>query len=82
MGFTDQSTIDKDGWIKGGGGELLFWVPEAHRAALHRPSTVWAVGGSKDGFCRGSWELAQACTGLQVACRLSHPVAARRSSSS
>jgi hypothetical protein len=42
--FTDQSLIDNDGWICGEGKELLMWVPEHHRAGLHRPSTIWMSG--------------------------------------
>jgi hypothetical protein len=44
--FTDQSLINKDGWILGPGGEkeLLFWIPDLHRRYLHRPSTVWIAG--------------------------------------
>ena len=42
--FTDQSEIDKDGWVKGGNGELLFWVPLRHRANLHRPGNTWIIG--------------------------------------
>jgi hypothetical protein len=43
--FTDQSLIDNDGWICGEKKELLIWIPELHRSALHRPSTVWISGG-------------------------------------
>jgi len=45
--FTDQSIIDKDGWIRGEGGEHLLWIPELHRLSLHRPSNIW-VGGKNE----------------------------------
>ena len=41
--FTDQSEIDKDGWVKGANGELLFWVPLRHRDNLHRPGNTWII---------------------------------------
>jgi WD40 repeat protein len=42
--FTDQSVVNKERWICGGNGELLMWIPETHRAHLHRPSNVWVIG--------------------------------------
>jgi hypothetical protein len=42
--FTDYSIVDKDGWICGGKGELLMWVPETNRAHLHRPRNIWVAG--------------------------------------
>ena len=48
--FTDQSWVDSDGWIYGTNGGLLLWIPLLHRALLHRPSTVWAVGPGRRSF--------------------------------
>jgi hypothetical protein len=42
--FTDQSTINDEGWICGIKGELLMWIPSVHRERLHRPSTIWISG--------------------------------------
>ncbi len=42
--FTDQSTIDDEGWICGSKGELFMWIPSVYRDCLHRPSTVWISG--------------------------------------
>ncbi|OCH83642.1 hypothetical protein OBBRIDRAFT_528426 [Obba rivulosa] len=42
--FTDQSVLDKHGWMKGPDGQLLFWVPSLHRLSLHRPSNVAVCG--------------------------------------
>jgi WD40 repeat protein len=42
--FTDHSIINEEGWICGGNGELLIWIPLIHRAHLHRPSNVWVSG--------------------------------------
>jgi WD40 repeat protein len=42
--FTDHEAINDEGWICGSKGELLMWTPSAHRAYLHRPSTVWISG--------------------------------------
>ena len=42
--FTDQSTIDDEGWIRGIEGELLMWIPSVHRQCLYRPSTIWICG--------------------------------------
>ena len=42
--FTDDSTIDDEGWICGIEGELLMWIPSLHRNCLYRPSTVWIFG--------------------------------------
>ena len=42
--FTDHSIINDEGWICGGNGELLVWIPLIHRAHLHRPSTAWVAG--------------------------------------
>ena len=39
--FTDHFMINGEGWICGSKGELLMWIPSAHREYLHRPSTVW-----------------------------------------
>ncbi|KAJ7105673.1 hypothetical protein C8R44DRAFT_681454, partial [Mycena epipterygia] len=44
VAFTDESTIDDDGWIRGPEDELLIWIPEPHRLGLHRPSKVWITG--------------------------------------
>ena len=38
--FTDQSTLDFDGWIQGPHSELLFWVPPQNRAGLWWPSNI------------------------------------------
>ncbi|KAH9055444.1 hypothetical protein EDB87DRAFT_1640882 [Lactarius vividus] len=42
--FTNHSIIDEEGWICGSGGELLMWIPQTHRAHLHRPSNIWVAG--------------------------------------
>ena len=42
--FTDQSMINKEGWICGSKGELLMWIPDTYRAHLHRPSNIWVSG--------------------------------------
>ena len=42
--FTDQSVIHEDGWCTSPQGELLFWVPDAHRATIYRPSTALIIG--------------------------------------
>src|SRR6266849_5432292 len=42
--FTDHSVINDAGWICGGKGELLMWIPSAHREYLHRRSTIWISG--------------------------------------
>ena len=42
--FTDYSVINDEGWICGSKGELLMWIPSAHRKSLHRPSTIWISG--------------------------------------
>jgi WD40 repeat protein len=39
--FTDDFIINDEGWICGSKGELLMWIPSAHRGYLHRPSTIW-----------------------------------------
>ena len=41
--FTDQSEIDRDGWVKDANGGLLFWVPLRQRANLHRPGNSWII---------------------------------------
>jgi len=41
--FSDKSDMI-DGWILGTNGELLFWVPPAHRTALWRPSNTCVIG--------------------------------------
>ena len=45
--FTDHSVVNKEGWICGRNGELLIWIPETHRANLHRPSNIWVAGKNK-----------------------------------
>ena len=42
--YTNQSTVDDDGWVKGENGELLFWVPPRHRLCLHRPNNTRIIG--------------------------------------
>jgi WD40 repeat protein len=42
--FSDQSVVNKEGWICGSSGELLMWIPETNRAHLHRPGNVWVIG--------------------------------------
>ncbi|KAH9001126.1 WD40-repeat-containing domain protein, partial [Lactarius akahatsu] len=42
--FTDDSVINDEGWICGGAGELIVWIPPIHRAHLHRPSSIWVAG--------------------------------------
>jgi WD40 repeat protein len=42
--FTDQPSIDNDGWLHGEENELVLWIPELHRPCLHRPSTIWIAG--------------------------------------
>ena len=41
--FTDQSTMNDEGWICGSNNELLMWIPPLHRTGLHRPSNVWVA---------------------------------------
>ena len=41
--FTDQTSINGDGWMCGAEGELLLWIPPPHRSSLIRPSDVWIV---------------------------------------
>ena len=42
--FTDQSTINSEGWICGSKDELLVWIPQIHRLSLHRPRNIWVAG--------------------------------------
>jgi WD40 repeat protein len=42
--FADHSEIDDEGWICGSKGELLIWIPSAHRGYLYRPGTIWISG--------------------------------------
>jgi WD40 repeat protein len=42
--FTNQSTINNEGWLCGSEGELLMWIPSVHREYLHGPSTIWISG--------------------------------------
>jgi len=42
--FTDHFTINDEGWICGGKGELLMWIPSVHREYLQPPSTIWISG--------------------------------------
>ncbi|KAH8985382.1 hypothetical protein EDB92DRAFT_1883068 [Lactarius akahatsu] len=44
LDFTDHSVINEEGWICGSKDELLMWIPQTHRANLHRPSTIWVAG--------------------------------------
>ncbi|KAF8812683.1 WD40 repeat-like protein [Phlegmacium glaucopus] len=44
-GFTDQSTVNGEGWICGSEDELLVWIPDVHRLSLHRPSNIRVIGG-------------------------------------
>ena len=44
MLYTNDSEVDDDGWVKGKGGLLLFWVPLHHRFCLHRPSNTRIIG--------------------------------------
>jgi WD40 repeat protein len=43
--LTEHFAINDEGWICGSKGELLMWIPSAHREYLHRRSTVWISGG-------------------------------------
>ena len=36
--------INNDGWMCGGEGELLLWIPQIHRPYFHRSNTVWIAG--------------------------------------
>ncbi|KAH9943832.1 hypothetical protein B0H21DRAFT_475429 [Amylocystis lapponica] len=38
-----MSTFDKNGWMKGPHGELLFWVQEHLRHGLHRPGNTVVI---------------------------------------
>ena len=38
--YTNQSTLDDNGWVNGENGELLFWVPPRHRIGLRRPNNI------------------------------------------
>ncbi|KAH9064599.1 hypothetical protein EDB87DRAFT_1598276 [Lactarius vividus] len=42
--FTNHSVINEEGWICDTKGELLMWIPQTHRANLHRPSNIWVAG--------------------------------------
>ena len=42
--LSNDSEVDDDGWVKGKGGLLLFWVPLHHRFCLHRPSNTRIIG--------------------------------------
>jgi WD40 repeat protein len=39
--LTEHFVINDDGWVCGSKGELLMWIPSAHREYLHRRSTIW-----------------------------------------
>ena len=42
--YTNQSTVDDNGWVKGENGELLFWVPPRHRFCLRKPNNTRIIG--------------------------------------
>ncbi len=42
--ITDHTVINKEGWICGSRGELLIWIPQIHRAHLHRLGVIWVAG--------------------------------------
>ena len=42
--YTNQSTVDDNGWVKGENGELLFWVPPCHRLCLRKPNNTRIIG--------------------------------------
>ncbi len=42
--ITDHTVVNKEGWICGGKGELLMWVPQIHRPHLHRLGVIWIAG--------------------------------------
>ena len=44
--FTNQSSLDDDGWILGPNSELLSWVPPQNRVGLWRPNTTAVMGRS------------------------------------
>ena len=41
--FTDGCKRDKDGWVSGEKGELLFWIP-SHNTSLRWPSNRKVIG--------------------------------------
>ena len=44
--FNAYSQLDNDGWMRSVTGEILFWVPHAHRLGLLRPSNKGVMGTS------------------------------------
>ena len=42
--FTDQSMMNREGWICGRNGELLMWIPPLHRIGLHHSANIWLAG--------------------------------------
>jgi hypothetical protein len=42
---SDRLMINGEGWIYGGKGELLMWIPLVHREYFHR--TIWISGKRK-----------------------------------
>ena len=44
VNLAGNSVINMGGWICGGDGELLIWIPPLHRTGLYRSSTIWIAG--------------------------------------
>jgi hypothetical protein len=42
--FTDQTVIERDGWMTSFDDGLLLWIPDIHCHSLHRPSTIKVIG--------------------------------------
>jgi WD40 repeat protein len=47
--FMTKIPIGGDGWMCGGDGELLLWIPNIHRPYFQRADTLW-IGGKDDTF--------------------------------
>jgi WD40 repeat protein len=42
--FTDRPMTNDEGWMCGSKGELLMWIPLAHRDYFRCPGTIWISG--------------------------------------
>ena len=38
--YIGDSIVDSHEWVKGKGGELLFWTPPRHHMCFHRPNNI------------------------------------------
>ena len=57
--YTNQLTVDRDGWVKRENGELLFWVPPRHRLCLRRPNNTRIIGPNETHLDFGNERLGQ-----------------------